>query len=131
MSRIEAFNAGTTPGNEDMPMEHYGVSVVPAYEERGYRKFHSNEQVRQVRRVPIDNVVAGQHTVEHDTVQRYATGKNSNPETPVGAELPDGRVMLEDGHHRLAAAKLLGHSTFPVHVRIKYGPRYPGTEGRW
>lgn len=130
MSRTEAFNAGTTPGSNDMPMEHYGVAVIPGWQERAHRKFHPSEPVNRTRPVPVEQIRAGQSTVEHDKVQQYARGPHQG--TLTGVELPDnGGVMLEDGHHRLAAAKLRGDRSLPVHIRTRIGPRYPGTEGRW
>lgn len=129
MSRLEHFQAATGALGEDTPMEHYGVEVVPAWRERDLRKFHDGEPASNTVTVPIDKVKAGQNTVDHSKVVEYA--KKPITGTCIGKQLPGNEgVMLEDGHHRLAAARLRGDTHLKVQLRWKHGARYPGTEGR-
>lgn len=133
MSRLENFQTATDAGGDDRPLEHYGVEVVPPWQERDLRKFHGYTPTKRTRaqRVPVDRIKGGQSTVEPARVQQHLENKHLTQVNATGKELPDGSVMLEDGHHRLAAAKLRGDKTMHVLIQGRYGERYPGTEGRW
>jgi len=109
------------------PMEKYGIPVVSAGDEHHYRKYHPSEWVGQHRDVPMSQIRGGQHFVDRARVQDIAKHGLNDPREaesaePIGTELPGGRVMLNDGHHRVAAGALNGEQFARVFVGTRYLP---------
>lgn len=106
----------------------YGIKTVPAWAEKHIRKTHHDVWVGKHQDVPMSKIRAGQHYVDTDRVHDIAKrGLNDPREADVGevqgTKLPSGEVMLNDGHHRTAAAALNGAQFQRVLIGSKYLPR--------
>ena len=112
-----------TPGPQfarrDVPIGDFGIDHVSAGEEHHLRKFHDETRHSGVEQVPLARIRAGQGTVDFDPAhQRSASTDAAEPVR--GKPLPDGRIQLMDGHHRLVEAKLRGDSHLAVQ-HVGYG----------
>jgi hypothetical protein len=113
----------------ESPLEHYGIPVVPAWRERELRKEHRWESIGETRDVPVSQIRGGQHKVDthrvHDIAKRGVDDpKLAKIQPPYGVEIPEGGVMLSDGHHRAVADVMTGKQFIKVHVAGRYGERY-------
>jgi hypothetical protein len=71
------------------------------------------------RRLPLADLLAGQPTIRRESVRAFLDNPKllaleDERELPVVARLPDGRLLILDGHHRLTARRLLGQKTARV-----------------
>lgn len=71
--------------------------------------------------VPLAQVVTDQETAGIDKIMVYLTDPDliHKVTPPLVVLLPDGKYMIEDGNHRVLAAKLLGETKFLMLV-VKY-----------
>lgn len=116
----------------ESPLENFGIPVVPAWQERDIRKHHreTNDNTGW-QDVPIGSIRGGQHHIDNDKVRGMLANPPKESEDDIlnrreGVRLPDGNVMLQDGHHRTVADKLRGAQSVRVKVKYGYGERYPG-----
>ncbi len=110
---------------------NHGVSVpFKVGNKKAYKSKHSNREINlaiesaPIRVVPLDRIVAIQHSVKPEKVEEYI----NNPVVPAGrrdrhhgglTDFPiviqqDGVLYAHDGHHRLTAAKLNGDTSSPA-----------------
>lgn len=108
-------------------LSKYGIHPVSVEDEVHYRKYHPSEWVGKHRDVPMSSIRGGQNYVDRNRVTDIARHGLNNPREAesaetVGTELPSGHVMLNDGHHRVAAAALNGEQFTRVFVGTRYLP---------
>lgn len=104
----------------------HGVAVpFPVGSKEDYKSKHSNREINRaiekakIRSVPLDKLIAIQHSVKPARVEQYIDDPNLiAPGTrdkrhgglidyPIVIQ-QDGKLYCHDGHHRCAASKLLG-----------------------
>lgn len=103
----------------------------------GHREMNARIDAAPIREVPIDSLVAIQHTVDRKQVEHYIdnggkvrrgtthTGHGGVVDTPIVVRCK-GTSYLFDGHHRTVAAKLRGMRTIKArYVDLDAEP--PGT----
>jgi 8-oxo-dGTP pyrophosphatase MutT (NUDIX family)/GNAT superfamily N-acetyltransferase len=111
------FIASTGALKADVPLPDVGVKVISPWTEKHLRKRHSEARHEPgPRTFPIDHVWGGQSYVDRDPDWKRDP-EQDHQRPPTGNLLPNGHVMLQDGHHRLADAKERGDSHFTVHVQ--------------
>lgn len=104
------FDQHETPTEDIFP-----AGAVRPWEETQYRKFSRETAVDKVRTVHADDLKAGQMVVDTHRVEDMRGGNHPGGVLE-GRQLPDGKVMLRDGHHRAAADLLDGKRRFKVHI---------------
>jgi ParB-like chromosome segregation protein Spo0J len=89
-------------------------------EDDGVEFWDKDETTAPIRDVPIDRMSATQRELDMDKVHRIASNWDDIKAPPIVAQLPgpDGRPIypIGDGHHRVAAALLLGKKTIKAQV---------------
>lgn len=141
MSATNALNGHQWPRYEqgeddehDVPISHYGIPVIYGGDEKDQRKYHRFHPANYVAHVPVEQLRAGQSNVDANHVARLSTIpahvlEHDTDHLPqgvgVGAHLGGG-YMLEDGHHRAAAAVRRGDT----HVKMRVNGHYDAEDLR-
>lgn len=133
----------TTPAagrDNPLPPDREGDAPVGAWVQgRPIPGVPDADLVRQVREVPISEIdatefdSAGQIAPEKRAdAERYAEmlRSGSQPPNARGAELPNGKIKLQDGHRRLKAAMDTGAKTLRVAVNPLPAPAPTSTKNR-
>lgn len=112
----------------ETPLADLGLRPVEPWEETHLRKTHREVGMDVTKRVPHSRLRAGQMVVSTQRAQEMAeNGIDSSKGNPVldqgpvlGRQLPDGDVMLRDGHHRVVADMLRGKKSSLVHIDSRW-----------
>ncbi len=79
-----------------------------------------------IKNIPLDSILTTQTRLNPENVKNAIYNLDKIPPAIVIEQ--EGKYYVQDGHHRLIAAKLLGRKTFPARV-MERGPRSGRGEG--
>ena len=100
--------------------DNHDEMEFPHWEDKGDPdpKYHAEKHMFDdmgVQKIKIADVIPGQQSHSHVGIKYYLTGKGNIKNPVVGILHSDGKIRLQDGHHRYMTHRLLGKK----HINVR------------